>query len=385
MKKRALPTILFDKLASSKLALVMVLLLILLSAVGAALPQEGRMEFTDIALWQIDHPTITSMMEPLGFFHVFHSWPFIIVILLLGLNTLTCTLLRFAKEGGFSSFRGPGSLRRLGFFSLHLSLILLFAGGFLTSATRMKARIVLTEGQTFEERHDNYLQLAEGPLRTERHTGAMVRLQKVQIKYEKKRYPVDVTSTLEFQQDKDKLLKGVIKVNYPFTYKGLTFTQDKTGFSPRLVIRNKKTKRLLFNSFIAIQTFDKPAGTVYKDFLSWPFLKQKFTGTVFPSFSIDNGKVKKTGEDPENPLLRIEMTDEIRDVSAQGNLLLGGRIVMDEYIFFFTELRRWSSFMVVQDPGYLPVCVALWLGLGALVLRYVSDLKLWFTERPAKC
>jgi hypothetical protein len=40
--------------------------------------------------------------------------------------------------------------------------------------------------------------------------------------------------------------------------------------------------------------------------------------------------------------------------------------------------------MVVQDPGYLPVCVALWLGLGALILRYVPDLKRWFMERPAK-
>jgi len=272
----------------------------------------------------------------------------------------------------------------MGFFSLHLSLILLFAGGFLTSATKMNARIVLTEGQTFEERHDNYLQLVEGPLRPERHTGAMVRLKKVQIKYEKKRYPVDVTSDLEFQSNKDKLVNGVIKVNYPFTYKGLAFTQDKTGFSPRLVIRDKKSKRMLFNSFIALQTFDTPTGKVYRDFLPLPFLKQTFTVTVFPSFSIDDGKIRKTGEDPENPLLLIEMTDPIRQVSAQGNAPLGGRIAMEEYIFFFTELRRWSGFMVVEDPGYLVVCVALWLGLGALILRYVPDLKRWFMERPAK-
>jgi len=384
MRARSLPSKLFDKLSSSKLALVMVLLLILFSIVGAVLPQQGRMEFKDIALWQMAHPTTTSMMRPLGFFHVFHSWPFIITILILGVNTLTCTLLRFVKEGSFSSFKGPGSVRRMGFFSLHLSLILLFAGGFLTSTSRMKARIVLTEGQSFEERHDNYLQLVEGPLRSERHTGAKIRLKKVQITYEKKRYPVDVTSDLEFQSNKDTLVNGVIKVNYPFTYKGLAFTQDKTGFSPRLVIRDKKSKRVLFNSFIALQTFDTPTGKVYRDFLSLPFLKQTYTVTVFPSFSINNGKVKKTGEDPENPLLRIEMTDPIRQRSAQGNLPLGGRIVMEEYIFFFTELRRWSAFMVVQDPGYLPVCVALWLGLGALLLRYVPDLKRWFVEKPGK-
>jgi cytochrome c biogenesis protein ResB len=378
MSVRALPSKLFDKLSSSKLALVMVLLLILFSIVGAVLPQQGRIEFKDIALWQMAHPTITSMMRPLGFFHVFNSWPFIIVILLLGVNTLTCTLLRFVKEGGFPSLRGPGSVRRIGFFSLHLSLILLFAGGFLTSATRMKARIVLTEGQTFEDRHDNYLQLVEGPLRPERHTGTIVQLQKVQIKLEKKRYPIDVSSTLEFLSNENKAVQGVVKVNYPLTYKDLAFTQDKTGFSPRLVIRDKKSKRLLFNSFIALQTFDTSAGKVYRDFLTLPFLKQTFTVEVFPSFSMDNGQVTKAGDEPENPLLVIEMEDEAGKVTSQGNVPLGGRVTMEKYIFSFAELRRWSSFMVVEDPGYLPVCVALWLGLGALILRYVPDLKKWF-------
>ena len=100
MRTRALPSKLLEKLSSSKLALVMVLLLILFSIVGAVLPQQGRMEFKDIALWQMAHPMVTTLMRPLGFFRVFHSWPFIIVILILGANTLTCTLLRFVKEGG---------------------------------------------------------------------------------------------------------------------------------------------------------------------------------------------------------------------------------------------------------------------------------------------
>ncbi len=247
----------------------------------------------------------------------------------------------------------------------------------------MKARIVLTEGQTFEDRHDNYLQLVEGPLRPERHTGTIVQLQKVQIKLEKKRYPIDVSSTLEFLSNENKAVQEVVKVNYPFTYKHLAFTQGKTGFSPRLVIRDKKSKRLLFNSFIALQTFDTSAGKVYRDFLTLPFLKQTFTVEVFPSFSMDNGQVTKAGDEPENPLLVIEMGDEAGKMTSQGNVPLGGRVTMEDYIFSFAELRRWSSFMVVEDPGYLPVCVALWLGLGALILRYVPDLKKWFGNSTA--
>lgn len=342
------------------------------------------MEFKDIAIWQMANPTITRLAQPLGLFHLFNSWPFIVTILILGVNTLTCTILRFVKEGGFSSFRGPGSMRRMGFFFLHFSLILLFAGGFLTSATRMKARILLTEGQIFKEDHDNYLQLVEGPLRTDVHTGDMVRLQKVQIKLEKEIYPVDVSSTLEFLSSEKKIVKKVVRVNYPFTYKGLAFTQDKTGFSPGLEIWDRKTKKRLFKSFVAIQTSDSPEGKQHQDFLSLPVSKQKIMLTLFPGYSMDNGIARKSGDKPETPLLQIEMLDETGSVSAELSLSLGRRAVLGDYIFSFTALRRWSSFMVVDDPGYLPVCIAFWLGLGSLILRYVSDLKQWFAESPAR-
>jgi hypothetical protein len=77
------------------------------------------------------------------------------------------------------------------------------------------------------------------------------------------------------------------------------------------------------------------------------------------------------------------MGDEAGKMTSQGNVPLGGRFTMEKYIFSFAELRRWSSFMVVEDPGYLSVCVALWLGLGALILRYVPDLKKWFGNSTA--
>ena len=78
------------------------------------------------------------------------------------------------------------------------------------------------------------------------------------------------------------------------------------------------------------------------------------------------------------------MKDWAGKVTSQGNVRLGSEVTLGEHSFFFAELRRWSGFMVVEDPGYLVVCVALWLGLGALILRYVPDLKRWFVERPAK-
>jgi hypothetical protein len=378
MSARAFENKLFTMLSSSKLALVLVFLLILFSIVGAVLPQQGQMGFRDIDFWQQAHPTITFILRPVGAFQVFYSWPFIVTILILGLNTFTCTVLRFIKEGGFSSLRGPGAVRRIGFLSLHLSLILLFAGGFLTSAMRMDARILLTEGETFKERHESYQQLVEGPFRFKQHTDALIRLNNVRIDYEKKRYPVGITTNIDIQPVGGNKVNGEIKVNQPFTYKGLSFTQDKTGYSPRLEIRHKKNRRSLLNSFVALRTFDTPGGKEYRDFLRLPFSKNRIIIEVYPSFSRDNGQIRKTGDEPEKPLLLIRIEDETSKKILQGNIPLGGETILGGYSFSFTDLRRWSAFTVVEDPGYLPVCISLWVGLGALILRYIPDLKKWF-------
>lgn len=383
MRERTLPSAILKKLSSSTLALVLIIVLILFSIAGAVLPQQGKQEILDISLWQQAHPLVTAVMEPVGFFRVFNSWPFLITVFILGVNTLACTLLRFVERGGFASFRGPGAIRRLGSFSFHICLILLFTGGILTSATRMKARIVLTEGQTFKESHDNYRQLVEGLFRPERHTDALIGLKKVQIKYEQKRYPIDVTSDIEIQAAGEEPVTGQVKVNQPVIYNNLVFTQDKTGFSPRLKIRYKKSGMFIMDSFVALKTSETPEGKVYRDYLELPFIKERIIVTLYPSFLIDNLKVRKTGDEPENPLLLIEIRDEVEQVTLQGRVPLGGKINLGAYAFFFADLRRWSALMVVEDPGYQLVCISLWLGLAALVIRYVPDLKKWFGNGTA--
>ncbi|MHC4312978.1 MAG: cytochrome c biogenesis protein ResB [Planctomycetota bacterium] len=215
-------------LSSSKLALVLVLVVILFSLAGAILPQEGMIESKDIAAWQKEHPILTGALEPAGFFHVFHSWPFLVTIVVLGINTLTCTVLHFVKDGGLSALNGPRGIEKAGFFLLHISLIVLFAGGFWSAATKLDGYIVLTEGQPFIERHNSYVRLVEGPLRREHHKKFVVALKRVVTKYEKQRYLTDVTSNLEILSEGKRATNGTVKFNKPFTYKGLSFTQAET-------------------------------------------------------------------------------------------------------------------------------------------------------------
>jgi hypothetical protein len=370
-------------LGSSKLALVLIVLLILFSIAGAVLPQEGMLEPSKIKLWQQGHTTLTKMMESVGLFHVFHSWPFLITISILAINTLTCTIQHFINDDGFAGFKGPRAIEKAGFILLHLSLIVLFAGGFLSAATRLDGHIVLTEGQSFRELHDSYVRLVEGPLRPEHHEDFVFSLKKVETKYEKQRYQTDVTSSVEILSEGKKAADGTVKVNRPFTYKDISFTQDQTGFSPRIVIREKESGKLMLDSFVALKTFQKAQEREYRDFLPLPFLKNRVIITLYPNYAMKNGRAIKTTEQPEKPLLLVEEKDESGHDISQTYLHLKSRIELGEYSFDFTDLRRWSSFKVVEDSGYYIVCVSLWLGLGALLLRYVPDIRKWFGIKPS--
>ena len=80
--------------------------------------------------------------------------------------------------------------------------------------------------------------------------------------------------------------------------------------------------------------------------------------------------------------LFVETEDASGNITERKYLPAGGRITLGQHTFLFADLRRWSSLRVSEDPGYLLVLISLWLGIGALVLRYLPDLLRWFAEDP---
>ncbi len=375
----------FRYLSSSILALVLVLLVILFSLAGAVLPQEGRVDPNDLTAWFNNHPGLTAALKPLGLFGVFHSWPFLVIIFLLLINTLTCTVSSFFKDGGFSVFKGQAAIEKTGFYLLHISLVLLFTGGFFSTAAKLDGFIVLTEGQSFTENHNGYLRLVEGPLRPERHKEFVVILTNVKTKYEKNQYLIDTASSLTFLSEKKKATERIIKVNKPFTYKGLSFTLHETGFSPRLMITEKKSGKRLVDSFVALKTFQKETGRQYRDFLPLPFLGHRIIVTLYPCYFQENGEIIKAGEEPDNPILIVEVEDESGKIIDKKYLSQTETVSLDKYSLAFTDLRRWAAFKVIQDPGYPIIYFSLILGIITLILRYIPDLLEWFkTEKYAE-
>ncbi|MHC4554126.1 MAG: cytochrome c biogenesis protein ResB [Planctomycetota bacterium] len=360
-------------MSSGKLALALVAVLILFSLVGVLFPQEGQLSRSDILQWQQQHPSMTNALKPLGFFAVFHSLPFMVTIGVLAVNTLTCTLIHFSEKGGFKVLVGSGAMITWGFLLLHLSFILLLAGGFISAATRMDGYILLTEGQNFTSRPQNYLRYSTGSLRSSADQVFSVLLKDVNVVIEKSDYVVDMQTNLQFQSKENRLTEEKIRVNQPFTYKGMTFTLDETGYSPRLMVRQKDKQDLLVNSFIALQTFTTGQGRQYRDYLPLPFFENRVTVEFYPVGSTDSD----TGTTSTEPVILINTADAEGNTLTRSPLSLNQTTTADGYEFEFAELRQWASFRVSNDPGYPVVWMALWLGLGALLLRYLPELTEW--------
>ncbi|MBW8036367.1 MAG: cytochrome c biogenesis protein ResB, partial [Planctomycetes bacterium] len=150
-----------------------------------------------------------------------------------------------------------------GHFLLHISLVILIIGGFITTALKLNGHIILTEGQTFVEDHASYLRIAEGPLRNEAHKNFALKLNEITTEYQKAFYQTDVTSRLDVLEQGQKVKEAIVKVNHPFTYKSFAFTHQDIGFSPRIEISDKKTGRILFHSFVMLKTYDAENGKEY--------------------------------------------------------------------------------------------------------------------------
>ncbi|MHC5111280.1 MAG: cytochrome c biogenesis protein ResB [Planctomycetota bacterium] len=366
-------------LSSVKLTLVLIVLLMLFCFAGSVLPQEGLTTPADMSRWRARHFVVSEWLGPIGLFHAFRSWPFLATIIALSLNTMTCTALHFVRKGGFRALVGPDAFTRTGFLLLHVSLLLLFAGGFLSAAASFEGTIILTEGQPFKEERESYADVRVGPLQYRPHTGNVVRLRSVDIQYQRERYPVAVSSRLDIENEGTNPAEAIVSVNNPATIHGLSFTQSETGFSPHVVIHGTRT-RPLFNSFVALKTFRSEGKREYRDFLPLPGGHQRVLLALYPSFKEEQGSVVKTGDRPDNPLLVLQLQNDEGKIVETRQVKLGGNAKLGQHEVTFVELRRWSSFRVGHDPGYGLVCIALWMGLGAMIMRYAREIRLWFGE-----
>jgi hypothetical protein len=133
----------FDRLASVKFAVSVVILIVLACIAGTWIPQGA-----DVARYLEQHPAAArrlALFGKLGLTHVFSSVWFVGLLGVLAASVATCSLRRFATV---RVARGGVRLRAFGSMLTHLSILLILAGGVVRGLWGVKGQLELREGQT---------------------------------------------------------------------------------------------------------------------------------------------------------------------------------------------------------------------------------------------
>jgi hypothetical protein len=140
----------FDRLASVKFAVVVVVIIAVACVVGTLLPQGA-----DVARYLANHPEATARMNWLGkagLTHVFSSAWFIALLCVLSASVAVCSARRFAtvrRATGYARGRALGSM------ITHISLLTILAGGVIRGVWGEKGYLEFHEGQTVAQFADD--------------------------------------------------------------------------------------------------------------------------------------------------------------------------------------------------------------------------------------
>ncbi|GBD95507.1 MAG TPA: cytochrome c biogenesis protein ResB [Nitrospirae bacterium] len=417
-------------LASVKLAIFIFIVLSISSIIGTIVEQQAE-PAKNIALLakffgDSAAPTVYNVFAKLGFMDMYRSWWFIGLLLLFSINLIVCSLDRFPKtwrlikkpqkplsgnalnslpikkeltfksslniakdeflnilhasgyrvfeaseSGSVRLYTQKGKYARLAVYAVHLSIILIFIGAIIGARFGFGGYLNLREGGAS---NTAYKSPAEPiPL------GFTIKCNWYDtLYYEGIDTPREFQSELVIIEDGKEVLKKVIEVNDPLTYKGITFFQASYGMIPDatgyfvldITPDNGPEKRLWLKSG---ETFEIP-GTGIK-------------GTIIdfsPALTRDGntGALTTYSESMVNPAVAIEFdwpgkekfTGWILKRYPETGMLPGGHSVKfaDYWGVEYTGLQ------VSKDPGIWFIYIAsIIMAAGLYICFFISHKKIW--------
>jgi cytochrome c biogenesis protein len=256
--------------ASVKLALVLLITLAITSILGTVLPQGESMAFED----QGYSPIAGKLIRFFQLYDMYHSWWFQWVLLLLTINLIVCSVKRFSSTWkvvkaptrsvtdhlfetlpfhrkfslndqhtdsqawvhsllgrnfrklvslpvpkGSAFYSEKGRFSRFGVYLVHLSVLIIFMGAIIGSLYGFKGFLELKEGQS----KDQIFIKGPQPLKD---LGFSVKLDRFIMASYPNGMPKEYRSDLSVWEQGLEKLKTSVRVNDPFTYKGITFYQS---------------------------------------------------------------------------------------------------------------------------------------------------------------
>jgi len=350
---------------SLKTTIFLLFTIALVSIIGTLIPQQKEAG-QYIAQYG---PVLYRLFDLFGFFDVYGSWWFRLLLILLLVNLVFCSVSRLPRISTRGNLSKKEWVGRLGPHITHASLIVILAGSLIGNIWGFKGFVNIPQGESVE---------AIALKGSEEMLGLdfTIRCDKFEVSYYPgTETPKEYLSELIVLEKGQEVFKKTIRVNDPLQYRGITFYQSSYGFLPSRTEERKAELEIIpkgngsksFRLQLAEGETKQVQGTDYKVELA----------ALIPDFSLGGGnRIFSRSDQPNNPAVQVNIYQNGK-LSYKGWAFLkhpdfhGSRddTYRVKFINYSGGGRPYTGLMVVKDPG-IPV---VWTGFGLLILGLIRS------------
>jgi hypothetical protein len=300
-------------LKSVRLAVVLILVITILSLLSTLVPQGGEDSF-----YSSQYPyALYRLITILDFNRFFSSLLFLVLAGLFAVNLGVCAVDRFMRRARSKAEK------RYGADVVHIGLLLLLAGAVVTGLARQEKDFNMAEGDTVNLTKDYSIKLLS--FRT--------------VKYENGS-PRSWTSTVDvLRAGKLERSSFPIRVNHPLRLRGVSVYQTSFGQESTLVLRDRQGNEVTARG-----------GQGFQDGESFWYFAQV----------VQDGDMKKA------------LFQEYKGNEVVSMRKLAPSQSVGPYTLLRLESREVTGLRAVNDPGFLPVVIALIIVAAGLALTFIQ-------------
>ena len=347
-------------LASTRLAFVLIALLVLHIILSAIIPQK------DIAVGEVaalndilteSHPII----EKLALDRIYYAPPFFVLLGLLTVNLTFGSIQRFRAV--YRAERTLMKARHVGSILFHLSLVVIMLGIVGNYLYKFEGVMALTEGQQLPDIQDSYSRVFSGPLFGDEMGRFEVRLDDIDPAH---RIDDATTAAAHISIRPNNAVNPigtVIHTNRPYQWSDLEFHFGLlTGYSPKLILQSADSG-VLFDGIVRLAVQNIDGSPVHADFILLPPEDLRI--------NIEAHEQSVDDEDSVSLKIRVESrTDRL----YIGTMRAGDSVSFGEYRLTVPEIRRWCYISVVKSPFLTVIFTAFWTALAGLLIGFIPRL-----------
>lgn len=253
----------------------------------------------------------------------------------------------------------------------HLALVFVISGILVNANWGFRGMFALTQGERFVEGKAAFKNASSGRFNDSSGIrGTEIFLEKFEKAYS--RGGTVTPASYVTVKLNGGTLKGIVHVNHGLRNGGYVLHQGKWGYSPQLVILDSTGKTILAG-FVRIATQVKGDRVSFADSLFLPD-DMKVYMEFFPNFRERDELVRPEGQDLKNPVVYVTLFQH-DEVLLENFLWLGSHASVNSYFVAFPQIRYWSQFELVHEPGTAVMYLGFLLSIGGLTVRLVSRRK----------